>query len=76
METPHEHDFLYHQASYGGLQVTLQIEVLMQTLWRHLERCLQYDDGTKEERKCLTSDGLSHGSHVTNWDFILGFSFF
>ena len=59
METPHEHDFLYHQASYGGLQVTLQIEVLMQTLWRHLERCLQYDDGTKELAECEYQKAMS-----------------
>ena len=28
------------------------------------------------KRKCLVHDGSSHGPHVTNWDFILGFSFF
>ena len=34
-------------AECGGLQVTLPLGVIMQTLWTHLERCCQYDDGTK-----------------------------
>ena len=34
-------------AQYGGLQITLPLGVITQTLWTHLERCCQYDDGTK-----------------------------
>jgi hypothetical protein len=46
-------------AEYGGLQVTLPMEVLMQTLWTHLERCLQYDDGTKELAECEYQEAMS-----------------
>lgn len=39
--------------------MTLPMEVLVQTLWTHLERSLQYDDGTKELAECEYQKAMS-----------------
>ena len=46
-------------AEHGGLQVTLPLEVLTQTLWTHLERCMQYNDGTKKLAECEYQEAMS-----------------
>ena len=46
-------------AEHGGLQVTLPLEVLTQTLWTHLERCMQYNDGTRRLAECEYQEAMS-----------------